>query len=280
MVTVDDSSKHNIIYYDKTQFSVVDSFILWRETATAGVYGRVMANHASVTSYFLDTDTAANPNIKLHRYKMQIYDGIGGYSQLGPYHTVLYCLQDTTAYAWNLYDVEGAGSGMVNKYMLLRDDISTNAWHAIDSTSNSATAATDPAALSFPNGSWRLVTKWSLSCTTTAREDGNNQVEATIVKSKSNITNNKTAGINAIKNSSVRLYPNPASSKVILRLNFPQSQNTNIKIYNTLGMEVMTTTLPAGKDELEINVSAFAKGVYVAEFVNSNIKVCKRLAIE
>jgi len=279
MVSVDDSSKHNIIHYDKTQFTVADSFILWRETSTPGTYARAIANHKSVLSSFLDMDTAANPNIELHRYKLQIWDQVGGYSQLGPYHTVLYCLQVDTDYMWNLYDIEGSGGGMVTQYMLLRDDNGLNQWHAIDSVSGSINATKDPNALLFPNGAWRLVTKWSISCTPTARY-GNNETQATIVKSKSNITNNKTAGINAFKASWVKLYPNPASDKVTLRLNFPLAQTSTLKLYNTLGAEVMKVVVPAGKDELEINVSSLPKGIYITEFINAGVKINKRLAVE
>src|SRR4051812_23832344 len=98
MVTVDDSSKHNIVYYDKHQYGpgVADSFILHREmTSMPGMYVRVMANDTSAFSMFLDMDPMADPNVQLNRYKLQIWNHIGGYSQLGPYHTVLYCLQTT-----------------------------------------------------------------------------------------------------------------------------------------------------------------------------------------
>lgn len=280
MVTVDDSSKHNIIYYDKTQFSIADSFILWRETSTPNVYARVMANHASALSEFLDTDTAADPNIKLHRYKLQAYDAVGGYTNLGPYHTVLYCLQSATNYNWNQYDVEGVGTGLVTEYKLLRDDAGLNQWHAIDSVPSSSTSAVDPNAMSFPNGLWRLVTKWNITCNTTSRNDGSDGTQATIVKSKSNITNNKVAGINAAKAVGLRLYPNPAAGNVTLRLNFPLAYGSTLKIYNTLGSEVMQLVVPAGKDEVQFDVSVLPKGLYIAELSNAMVKTTTRLAVD
>ena len=279
MVTVDDSSKHNVIYYDKTQFAVADSFILWRETSTPGTYARVMANDNVAMSYFLDMDTAADPNVKLHRYKLQLYDHVGGYSQLGPYHTVLYCLQNVTNYNWNLYDIEGTGSGMVTMYYLLRDDNSLNAWHPIDSVSNATMATVDPNVLSYPNGQWRLVTKWNISCTPTLRY-GNETIQATVVKSKSNITNNRAAAINTLKSTVVRVYPNPASDKAVIRLNFPLPQASTIKLYNALGNEVRGFEFPAGKDELEINISSLPKGVYTLYMTNSAAVVSKLLAVE
>lgn len=280
MVTVDDSSKHNIIYYDKSQFSVADSFILWRETDTPNVYARVMANHNSALSEFIDTDTAADPNVKMHRYKMQIYDAVGGYSQLGPYHAVLYCLQNQTNYNWNQYDVEGVGTGLVSEYKLLRDDDGLNQWHAIDSVPGTSTSTTDPNALSFPNGLWRLVTKWSLTCTTSDRVDGSNQTQGTVVKSKSNITNNKVSGIHAIKTVGLRLYPNPASAGVTLRLNFPLAQASTLRLYDMLGCEVLRLTVPAGKDEALFDVSALPAGMYITELSNALVKTTTRLAVE
>ena len=279
MVSVDDSSKHNVIYYDKTQFGTNDSIILYRENIYSGGYDRVAANHQSAFSMFLDMDTAGNPNNQAHRYKLQLWTPFNGYGQMGPYHSTIYCAQSISNYNWNFYDVQGVGSGMVTEYKLLRDDNSTNAWHAIDSVLGSVNTTSDPNALSFPNADWRLVTKWSITCTPSARY-GNNETQSTIVKSKSNITNNKMVGIGDIKSSAIKLYPNPASDKVTMRLSAPVIQNTNVKLFNTLGAEVMQIVLPAGKDEIEINVSALPKGIYVAEVINASVKVNKRFTVE
>ncbi|HXB40172.1 MAG TPA: T9SS type A sorting domain-containing protein [Bacteroidia bacterium] len=279
MVTVDDSSKHNIIYYDKTQLNPTDSIILWRQNAYTGGYDRVMANSQTAFSMFLDMDTAGNPNKMLHRYKLQVWTPGNGYSVMGLYHATIYCAQTVTNYNWNSYDIQGTGGGMVTEYMLLRDDNSTNQWHVIDSVSGTVNTTTDPAVLSYPNGQWRLVTKWSISCTPAARY-GNSETQTSIVKSKSNITNNRSAAISTFKTSGIKLYPNPASDKVVLRLNFPLAQGTTIKLYNMLGSEVMQVVLPAGQDELEINVSALPKGIYVAEIINASVKINKQLAIE
>jgi hypothetical protein len=168
---------------------------------------------------------------------------------------------------------------MVTKYMLLRDDNSLNQWHPIDSVSGSVNNTTDPNVLLYPNGQWRLVTQWSISCNPTARF-GNDQTQTAIVKSKSNITNNRQIGIKVLQASQVNLYPNPAVGRVRLRLNFPQAQATDIRLFNVMGVEVMKLQLPAGKDELEMDLDSLAKGVYVASFTCGNAAVNKRLVIE
>jgi hypothetical protein len=280
MVTVDDSSKHNIIYYDKTQAAHVDSFILHRESNTVpGTYTRVMANDSGAFSMFLDMDTAGDPNIKLHRYKLQIYHHIAGYSQLGPYHAVLYCLQSYANYNWNLYDVEGTGTGLIGSYVVLQDDNSTNVWHPIDTVSNTTNNWFDPNISMWPNGQWRLATLGGLSCAPSLRQ-GNNSTQTAVVKSKSNISNNRSAGINQLKKANFVLFPNPAAEQIILRMNFPVSENTNVKIYNALGLEVYTCVLSFGKDELTIPLTGFAKGVYIAELSNKQNTVTKRVVVE
>lgn len=279
MVTVDDSSKHNIIYYDKTAFNLTDSIILYRENTSSGGYDRVMANPQTALSMFMDMDTAGNPNIKLHRYKLQLWTATGGYSPLGQYHSTIYCAQSVSNYNWNFYDIQGTGSGVVTKYMLLRDDNSANAWHPIDSVSGSINNTTDPNVALYPNGQWRLVTQWGITCNPTARY-GNAQTQTAVVKSKSNITNNKQAGIKGLQASQINLYPNPAAGKVRLRLNFPQAQATEIKLFNVMGVEVLKLQLPAGKDELEIDLSTLSHGVYVASFTCGHAAVNKRLVIE
>lgn len=280
MVTVDDSSRHNLVYYDKTQYAAVDSFILWRENnITPGSYDRILGQDSAAFSMFIDMDTAGNPNIKLHRYKLQAWQHVAGYSNMGPYHTVLYCLQQDSNYNWNQYDVEGQGTGWVNNYVVLQDDNSTGAWHPVDTVSGAWSSWVDGAVTLYPNGQWRLATLWSVICSPTARYS-NNQAQTTIIKSKSNITNNRTTGINDSKASSAVLYPNPATENVTLRMNFPVSQETTVRVMNALGLEVYSAVLAFGKDELRIPLSGLPKGIYFTEISNKQSKVVKRLVVE
>ena len=48
---------------------------------------------------------------------------------------------------------------------------------------------------------------------------------------------------NQLKKAGFVLFPNPASEQITLRMNFPVSGNTNVKIYNALGIEVYTNVL-------------------------------------
>ena len=277
MVTVDDSSYHNIVYYDKTAYTNADSFFLWRET-TPSFFVRILAQRKNAMSLFLDTAAAGNPNSALHRYKLQFHDSVlNAYSPLSDYHTSMFCLQSTTNYNWNLYAVENTGSSMVLKYKLMQDNFSNNVWHAIDSMTNTTIQATESTITGFPYARWRLFTEWSISCTPTARE-GNPTDQNTIIRSKSNITNNRTSGIREYHLSS-NLYPNPATSQVTLRFNFPVSSQTNIVLYNALGAEAGHFVVSQGKDEIVIPVSNYPEGVYFIKIGNTGGESYKKLVI-
>jgi hypothetical protein len=63
----------------------------------------------------------------------------------------------------------------------------------------------------------------------------------------------------------VLLTPNPASNKVLLQLATPSSQATTFRISNAVGQVVLTATMPANTTELGLDLSSFAKGVYMVQ---------------
>ena len=62
------------------------------------------------------------------------------------------------------------------------------------------------------NANWRVETVWGISCSSTAR-GSNNGVQAAVVKSKSNIVNNRGTSVknNGLNQTSFSVYPNPTN---------------------------------------------------------------------
>ena len=63
----------------------------------------------------------------------------------------------------------------------------------------------------------------------------------------------------------VSSYPNPVKNTTTISYSLKKQANTTIKIYNSLGKEVMliqNKLLPAGKHQVNINLSEFPDGVY------------------
>ncbi|HXU28271.1 MAG TPA: PKD domain-containing protein, partial [Bacteroidia bacterium] len=92
MVTTDSLSIYNVVYWDKTVYANVDSFIIYREVQTApSTYKRIGAQLYDSLSQFIDTTrhvgpANGDPNAGSYRYKLQTVDTCGNYSALSPYH--------------------------------------------------------------------------------------------------------------------------------------------------------------------------------------------------
>ncbi len=213
MVTVDSISKNNIIMWDKTAFSHVDSFVVFREIATNN-YQRIGAIPYDSLSLFVDTVRAkyfpntGDPNAGTYRYKIGVSDSCGSKSAFSPYHNTIYIINNSGAFSWNqLYTIENS-SNPVNSYILMRDDNSTGAWHAVNSVSGTQQTVVDPNYPTYQStGRWRVETQWNISCNPTKI---NPQI-ASFNSSRSNIFSNVTSVNEIDLNNYFSIFTNPST---------------------------------------------------------------------
>jgi hypothetical protein len=66
-----------------------------------------------------------------------------------------------------------------------------------------------------------------------------------------------------------KAQPNPASDHVLFTFGENESAG-NLIIYNLSGKTIYNSTLNANTSKLSIDISNFAKGIYIAHFVNNN----------
>jgi hypothetical protein len=59
------------------------------------------------------------------------------------------------------------------------------------------------------------------------------------------------------------VYPNPASSKLEVRYEILDKRNASIEMYNTIGLRVYSSTISNLTSHVSIDVSRFAKGIYL-----------------
>jgi hypothetical protein len=239
MVTVDDSSKYNVVYWDKTAYTNVDSFIVYRDTA-ANNYERLAAISVDSLSLFIDTlrDTyspsTGNPNTASYRYKIQILDTCGNYSVLSNYQNSIYVTQSGGTFNWNNYKIETQATPIpgLTSYRLLRDDHGANNWNVISTVSASTLTAADPNYASYPSGRWRIETVWSISCNPTR----------SITTSRSNIKGEIVDGISYIDRPSIpfTIYPNPFSENTSISYQLNTQATVCLEVYNALGQKLET----------------------------------------
>jgi len=275
LVTSDSASVYNLIYWEKSLYPMADSFIVYREVST-NVFVRIGAVSKDSLSMFMDTmqtigPANGDPNITTYLYKLQIRDTCGAYSAMGPYHTSIY-FNDLLngSFTWNTYAVEGMGTTPITTFDLLRDDNNTGIWIIIGSAAGTANVLNDPQYVTFQFiANWRVQAN-GITCTPTTRY-GNNSQQGTIVRSKSNITNNRTTGIKQNLPENANVFPNPFSNTITVS----SEKGSAIMIYNVIGECVYKGVM--ANDKLMIDLEDKPNGIYNLEIKNKKGVVVKKV---
>ncbi|HKC67768.1 MAG TPA: T9SS type A sorting domain-containing protein [Bacteroidia bacterium] len=283
MVSADTLSVNNVIYWDKTPYANVDSFIAYREVSS-NVYKRIGAQPYSALSQFIDTarsvggPNGGNPNTGTYRYKLQTVDTCGNYSALSPYHNTIYITNNNNGqFTWATpYQIEGQPSPDTN-YVLSCDTANTNVWTTVATVSGSQQTVADPGFIHHANiANWR-VDALGFNCNPTLRLNGNNSTYAAKIKSHSNQNNNRVSGISKVANSnSIRIYPNPATNA--LTISFANTANkASVKIFSVIGSEVLSINQTSAGNSLLIDISNLASGTYMVQITTDNTTETKKI---
>jgi hypothetical protein len=279
-VSIDSLFNNNIIFWDKTVTSKVDSFIIYREVST-GVYKRIGAQPYAAFSRFIDTVRSVgpangDPNITSYRYKLQLRDSCGNYSALSPYHNCFYFTAINNGnFIWNSYEIEGQPLTPVTTCDLFRDNLGNNVWTAVGSCAGTQTNINDPAYASYPNGLWRI-DGLGFSCNPTYK------VAQQVIKSKSNVKNNFNVGIHTNVasidlNVSISIAPNPATTELIV--NYKEAVSTKISITDVLGKQIFTRETNAG-NSTTVPINEFSNGIYFIKIQQGKNVVTKKFIKE
>ena len=274
------TSTNNVIYWDKTAYNNVSSFILYREVST-GVYKKIGSQPYSALSQFIDTARSVgpangDPNIGTYKYTMQIMDTSNTYSLMSPYHNTVYFQNNTGTFSWNLYTVGNSTYTPVTNFELVRDDNNTGAWHTIGTVAGGQTTLNDPNYSTYQaTANWRVDAD-GFNCTPTLRlAGGNNSTYAAKVKSHSNQTNNRAAGIEKITNNQqVSVYPNPASNNFVIETTSTEKQQ--LQIVDVTGKIVLSQTITS---KTTIDASLLSDGVYNITIIGNGSVANKKLVI-
>ena len=138
LVDVDSTGKY-VVVWEKTGLAI-DSFRIYRETSTTGVYEVIGTQAYGVQSDFSDGDSY--PEVKSELYRISAIDACGNESALSDYHRSLHlitspALGNDVVLSWDNY----IGFGYV-KYRIWRG-ISQNSMTLMDSVSSSISNYTD-----------------------------------------------------------------------------------------------------------------------------------------
>ena len=277
MVTTDTLSNNNIIYWDKTGYLHVDSFIVYREVMT-NAYRRIGAQPYNALSKFVDTARSVgpangDPTISAYRYELQIRDSSGNYSALSLFHTTVYIVNNGSGtFAWNLYTVGNATATPVSYFNLMRDDNSTGHFVAIGNSASTQTVLNDPNYSTYAaTATWR-VDAMGFNCTPTLRST---QTGATTI-SHSNPVNSRITGIKNISTKNeINIYPNPVNDILNVELEM-LNEKAELKLFDVNGKLVLMQTI---NGKTTVDVSNLNAGVYNLSLLSNDDVVNKRVVV-
>jgi hypothetical protein len=237
MVTVDSSSTNNLIYWDKTQYNTFDSMIIYRETIS-NVYKRIGSVEFDAPNFFVDTvrklyfPYTGDPNMGSYRYKLQVRDTCGVYSNLGPYHNSIFITHNGSLFSWNHYEIEGQAIPIpqLDAYQLYRDNYADGNWTLVGGVSGSQLSINDPEYNFYPKALSRIETQWSINCSDQRSSN----------KSSSNIIGIPALGIydnDGINSDGVDIFPNPFSTETTIKSK-EKLDNATLTIFNIYGQQI------------------------------------------
>jgi len=287
MVTVDSLGNNNEIYWDKALYPMLDSMIILRQTST-NVYKRIGAVSKNALSMFIDTIRSVgpangDPNISTYRYKLQMRDSCGNYSQPGLWHNTVYFTNSNGTFFWvNNYTIEGSPlpTNPVVNYSLMvciNPTVSPN-FLVVGVTAGNQNSLTDPNYSTYQaTADWRVEANLGYQCQPTLKAQSP-MVKAT--KSRSNIQNNRTIGIKKNNFSfPVNFYPNPVKGTLYINFGAPIETDLELDLQNVLGQTVMVSKIAS--QNASFSVLHLEKGIYLASIKQEGKAIAvKKIIIE
>lgn len=277
VVTVDSSSVHNEIIWQKNGVSNVDSFRVYRvQTAVLDtLIGTV--DYADLSKL---VDVTANPNVTSYTYKIAAVDFCGNEGPKSLPHQTIHLQSIYTPgppqkmdLSWNLY----SGATVLN-YRVLRDTNNSGNWVVlINNLAPNATSYTD---YTIPAGAnsvqYRVDVIWMNSC------DPTQKVSQSIVNTTKSNTKDFVISIPTNINSqnellnSLTLFPNP--TKDLFDLEFKAGiESFDVEIYNQLGSVLKSSHLTY-TDKTTVDISDLSSGVYYVVVKTKMGSITKRVS--
>ncbi|MGP8217623.1 MAG: T9SS type A sorting domain-containing protein [Bacteroidia bacterium] len=287
LVSVDTSSTHNIIVWNNTGLTRIDSFKIYYLNSSLA-WQLIKAVPFSSPDYFVDSTPINNPNANTVRYCLTAVDSCGNEEAVtsSPWQNTMHINQapaGTFTWAGTGYLKQGITTPVVT-YYLFRDSISNGNWVAIDSTNGTQNTMSDAAyqinPSNYPLARWYVGAKLSDSVNTGCTVPLLRPTHAVnYSSSRSNAIYHNTitsALTQALTSNSISLYPNPAGQNLNIKFNNKEPESARISIMDITGREVYNSQLTIDNGQRTINVSALSTGIYFVKVTtNTSSQVVK-----
>ena len=76
------------------------------------------------------------------------------------------------------------------------------------------------------------------------------------------------------------IYPNPTSGKLVLEFSSPLTSENYLSVYDHTGSLIFHQSISLSKEKIEIDLSGFGKGLYMAEVMQKDFMSVKKVVVE
>lgn len=271
MVSVDSTTNHNIIVWNKPVSDLISKFVVYKESNEANIY-EIIAS-VDYADEALAIDTNSNPNMKSYRYKLGFEDADGNLYPAGDLHqTIHLTINQGVGNSWNLIWTAYEGFE-VSSYNLWRK-VGNSGYDQIGTISASFNSYTD---LGAPQGDvFYIVEVINPNGCNPASRSGDYS------SSYSNVATNSVLGINdRNRDISVSVYPNPADKQ--LHVSAGQTLQGRIKI--ALNDLLGTTVYSQEVENIQLNsihtiqTAELKEGIYVLKVSSDSGSFTRKIII-
>ena len=252
IVTVSEETGKNLILWDPVFSSAIDSIVVYKESNVFGVYNPIGAVDFSADGIFEDPNS--NSQIQSNRYAIGMKDSCGFISAsiAALNHKTIHLtanqgVGNNVNLIWSAYEANTVeGAMQISSYNIYRGT-SASTLNLIATVAGNVLSYTDiaPPATEF----LYVIEVAGLGCDP-SRE---------MMSSRSNVMNLLASNILEETNSTLQIFPNPASTQITFQLN-ESDLGASVFIYNALGQEVLADRLNAVNQTL--NIEKLSEGFY------------------
>ncbi|MCK9401677.1 MAG: T9SS type A sorting domain-containing protein [Bacteroidales bacterium] len=271
MVSVDSTTNYNVIVWEKPVSSLIDKFIVYKESDEAGIYEPIgIVNYSDLAVF---TDTNSNPNMKSYRYELGFEDADGHIFPAGDLHqTIHLSINQGVGNSWNLIWTDYIGFDVATYNIYRKTDVS--GYNQIATISASFNSYTD---LEAPVGNVYYIVE-------VINPAGCNPVNRSTDygSSYSNVATNNVLGVSDPENDvMVSIYPNPANERLNIRTGETLKGNTRIELSDLLGKIVYADEISGMRTNSSyfINTTDFKDGLYVLKVSSESGSISKKIVI-
>jgi hypothetical protein len=256
LVTVDDASGKNHIIWEPIANSAVQSIVVFKETNAINVFEEIgQVDYLSAGTF---QDENSNPQVQSNRYRIAMRDTCGYlFAPLDGIHKTIHLTTSPGVWNnvnlnWNAY--EGIAFDSYNIYR----GANTGSMNLIVTVASNVFSYTD---LNPPMGETNyMIEVVGVSC----------DPARTLVYSRSNILDLLSQNVSEELNSTLQIFPNPASTSITIQVN-ESDLGSQVFIFNAIGQEVFSERI-ASVNQL-LNIEKLTEGFYFLKLEGSVVRL-------